>query len=96
MLLLLLLLQGKPFAVFGCGDAVRFKNNYADAVGEVCFVSTTWLISGQLLLVTRLSISQLSSACYASTHPSSCSETPRMSLSLAPEWGSHSSFEWSM
>jgi hypothetical protein len=39
LLLLLLLLQGKPFAVFGCGDAVRFKNNYANAVGEVCIFS---------------------------------------------------------
>ncbi|WIA39197.1 hypothetical protein OEZ86_005322 [Tetradesmus obliquus] len=28
-------LEGKPFAVFGCGDAVCFKNNFADAVGEV-------------------------------------------------------------
>jgi hypothetical protein len=39
-MVLLLLLQGKPFAVFGCGDAVRFKNNYADAIGEVSVVFT--------------------------------------------------------
>jgi hypothetical protein len=34
-LLMVVLMQGKPFAVFGCGDALRFKNNYADALGEV-------------------------------------------------------------
>jgi hypothetical protein len=40
LLLLLLLRQGKPFAVFGCGDAVRFKNNFADAIGEVGWLQT--------------------------------------------------------
>jgi hypothetical protein len=28
-------LQGKPVAVFGCGDAVRFKSNFADTLAEV-------------------------------------------------------------
>jgi hypothetical protein len=27
--------QGKPFAIYGFGDAVRFKNNFADAISEV-------------------------------------------------------------
>jgi hypothetical protein len=28
-------LQGKPFAVFGCGDAAGYRSNFADAIAEV-------------------------------------------------------------
>ena len=32
--------QGKPFAIYGFGDAVRFKNNFADAISEVGLMTT--------------------------------------------------------